>query len=84
MEQSPEDSGLALEWGKALSWGKRYDQAAGFLEEALRRFPSSGDIRLELARVYYWSDELDAADRVLAGMQGPDAESSEFVPSEKV
>lgn len=79
MRQSPDDPGLALEWGKALAWGKRYDQAAGFLEEALERFPASGEIRLQLARVYYWSNELDAADRVLAGMEGPVAESSEFV-----
>ncbi len=79
LEKQPEDSALALEWGKALAWGKRYDTAATVLEDALTRFPSSGEIRLELAKVYYWSDQLDAADRVLEGMEGPYAQSAEVV-----
>lgn len=79
LDQNPQDLDLALEWGKALAWGKRYEEAATFLEDALRRFPSSGEIRLQLARVYYWSDQLDAADRVLEGLEGPLVRDAEVI-----
>ncbi len=68
LEETPEDTSLALEWGRALSWGKEYSRAEEVLSRALRQDPESSPLRVELARVYYWSGRLDEADRLLRGM----------------
>lgn len=64
----PDDSSLALEWGRALAWGKEYESAAKVLSASWSRNPESVEVGLELARVYYWSGHLDEAEKVLAGM----------------
>ena len=68
VEQDPEDISLALEWGRALAWGKEYDRAGEVLAAALSRDSTAVEVRTELARVYYWSGRLDDADWILAGM----------------
>ncbi len=65
-EHSPDDVSLTLEWGRALAWARQYERAADVLTEALDASPESDDVRVELARIYYWSDRLDDADRILA------------------
>lgn len=68
VEQDPEDISLALEWGRALAWGKEYDRAGEVLAAALSRDSTAFEVRAELGRVYFWSGRLDDADRILAGM----------------
>ena len=68
IEQDPQDTSLALEFGRALSWGRRYTQAAEVLTRALERDPSSAELRVELAQVFYSSGRLDDADELLEGI----------------
>jgi tetratricopeptide (TPR) repeat protein len=76
LDSDPENLSVALEWGRALAWGKEYDQAAEVLEAALFQNPTSAEMGAELARVYYWSGRLDDADRVLNEMDAKALEAA--------
>jgi thioredoxin-like negative regulator of GroEL len=66
--QDPGNETLALEWGRALAWGRDYVGAAEVLGSALSRNSESAELRIVLAEVFYWSGRLDEADELLAGM----------------
>lgn len=68
LDNAPEDASLALEWGRALAWGKDYPRAEEVLSRGLEWDPRSPALRVALAQVYYWSGRLDDADRLLEGM----------------
>jgi tetratricopeptide (TPR) repeat protein len=72
---SPDDEGLALEWARAFSWAQRYGEAEQALLVALRSLPASAVLRVELARVRYYSGDLSGPASVLEGMT--DAEVAE-------
>ncbi len=65
---NPGDRALALEWGRALAWGRDYDGAENVFLSALSENPENAEIRVALAEVYYWAGRLDDADRALAGL----------------
>ena len=70
--EKPGDVGMALEWARALSWGKMYDEAGRILTTALAEGPAWVELQAELAQVYYWSGRLEAARELLCSM-GPEA-----------
>lgn len=65
-----DDTEVALEWARALSWEELYADAAGVLRRALERDPGSASLRVELARVLYSSGGLEEADGLLAAVPG--------------
>lgn len=66
--EKPGDMAMALEWARALSWGKDYEGAAGVLTSALAVEPESAELRAELAQVFYWSGHLGEAAEILSRM----------------
>jgi tetratricopeptide (TPR) repeat protein len=70
--QRPDDVALAMESARALAWGRRFEAAAEILVATLTSHPGEEDVRVELARVYYWAGRSGDADRVLAGMSPDD------------
>ncbi|MDX1646996.1 MAG: tetratricopeptide repeat protein [Longimicrobiales bacterium] len=61
VERRPADVELALEWARALSWIRDYDEARQILIDALERNPDAVVLRGELIRVLYYQDELQGA-----------------------
>jgi Flp pilus assembly protein TadD len=72
----PSDAALSLEWGRALSWNKRFYEATEVLAAAFSRNPGSTQLAIELAQVYYWSGRLGDADRVLAELDAATLDSA--------
>ena len=68
VEARPDDVGLWLEWAQAHAWAEEYDTAAEVLRAALARHPDSVPIRVELARVEYSRNGLEAAATLLADL----------------
>lgn len=77
LEESPGDTGLFLEWGRALAWDRRYVEAVRVLETGLEQNPDDFQLHMELAKIHFWSGNLDAADRVLAALDRATAPSKE-------
>ena len=80
MEEAPEDVSLALEWGQALAWEREYERAVEVLAGGLALDSTSVDLRVALAQVFYWSGELDDADRVLSGLEDETLRAAGGVP----
>jgi tetratricopeptide (TPR) repeat protein len=68
VERAPGDVALTLEWSRALSWGQRYSESAAALEASLAVRPDAPEIRVELARILFWSGRVEEAGEVIAGM----------------
>jgi tetratricopeptide (TPR) repeat protein len=66
VEADPESVALWLEWAQAHAWVREFDAAAAVLEAALARHPDSVPLRVELARVEFSRDNLEAASALLA------------------
>lgn len=64
----PNDVALVLEWAQAYAWVERYDDAASVLDRGLSRLPTSGPLRVELARACYASGRLEDARALLLPM----------------
>lgn len=64
--QKPFDETIAIEWVRALAWVEEYDEAIAATESMLERSPGSAPLRVELARLYFYTDRLEAADSLLA------------------
>jgi tetratricopeptide (TPR) repeat protein len=62
----PADVGLWVEWGRALSAASSYSAAERVLRRALDRHPESVPVRVELARIYYYTNRLAEAEQMLA------------------
>lgn len=65
---TPADLGLRLEWARALSAASDYSAAERVLRGALERHPDSGPVRIELARMYYYTNRLIEAEQMLAAL----------------
>jgi tetratricopeptide (TPR) repeat protein len=67
-QTNPSDVALALESARSFSWIKRYAEAERVLLEAIRSDASSTAYRVELARLYYYTNRLKDADALLGLM----------------
>ena len=67
-EQGVQGSDLSLEWARALSWVRLYDDAVDVLVAGLESDPENVALQLELARNHYYAGRLEAADAILAGL----------------
>ncbi len=73
--QRPDDVSLALEWARALAWGRQYDWAIDILTRTLAVGSDVPEVRVELARIMYWAGRVDEADAILAAVpEGMDEE----------
>ena len=74
VEETPAEESLVLEWAQALAWMNNTESAKQVLVEGLKNSPESVPLRVELARLHYYTDALDptedleAADAILSGM----------------
>lgn len=66
--QPPFDETVALEWVRALAWDEEYDEAIEATESMLERAPDSVSLRIELARLYFYTDRLEEAHALLADL----------------
>jgi len=80
VREKPGDMAMALEWARALSWGKEYDEAGRVLAAALAEGPAWAELQAELAQVYYWSGRLEAAAEILSGMEPEALERTGALP----
>ena len=64
----PEDDSLTLEWAQALAWVESYGVAEEVLLAGLEHTPDSVPLRVELARIYYYTDRLEDSGEILSGM----------------
>lgn len=60
------DETMALEWVRALAWSEAYGEAQSVASEMLARFPESLALRVERARLFFYTDQLVEAEAVLA------------------
>ena len=72
----PDDLGLRMEWAQALSAASDYAAAEQVLRGALDRDLDSVPLRIELARIYYYTNRLVEAEELLASL--PDRALAEF------
>jgi len=77
LEGSPDDEALVLEWARALAWVEDYSAAERVLTTALERDPTSVPLRVELARVYYYTDRLEEAETLLSGLTDAELASAD-------
>lgn len=68
-EAGVEGADISLEWARALSWVRLYDEAAEVLRAALEADPENAALQVELARVYYFSGRLAEAQALLSGLE---------------
>ncbi len=68
LSSAPENEALWLEWAQALAWVRDYAAAEDVLLDALEVHPESVPLRVELARVYYYTNRLEDADAILADL----------------
>ena len=68
LARTPENEALWLEWAQALAWVRDYAAAEDVLLDALEVYPDSVPLRVELARIYYYTNRLEDADAILADM----------------
>lgn len=62
------DETIALEWVRALAWVEEYDAAIAATTTSLAEAPESLGLRVELARLYFYTGRLEEAEEVLAGL----------------
>lgn len=72
---APADIDLILEWSRAFSATSRYVTAENILRDALRRHGSSASLRVELARIRYYTDGLAEADEILSSVPESDLDA---------
>ena len=60
-EKDPEDAASLEQLATLQGWLKRYDEAIGTWQKALRLEPKSPDFHLGLSRVLYWREDLKGA-----------------------
>jgi len=64
----PDDIGLRVEWAQALSAASNYSAAEEVLRSALERQPGSVPVRVEIAKIYYYTNRLIEAEEILAAL----------------
>ncbi len=79
MADDPANETLALEWAQALAWVENYDAAEEVLLAALEHNPNSVPLRVELARLYYYTDRLTEAEELLGGMSDQELASADGI-----
>lgn len=73
---APGDEAIALEWARALAWIEDYGGAERVLLGAIGTDPDAVALRVELARIYYFTNRLEDARSLLAAV--PEAELAEL------
>lgn len=68
VEASPTDEAIVLEWARAHMAVEQYGRAEAILLDGLAAIPGSIEIRADLARIYYYTGRLPAAETVLVSM----------------
>ena len=68
MTDTPENEGLWLEHARAVAWMGDYSRAEQVLTAGLDEHPQSVPLRVELARIYYYTDRLEEADALLSDL----------------
>jgi thioredoxin-like negative regulator of GroEL len=66
--RDPDDVGLRVEWAQALSAASNYSAAEEVLRDALERQPGSVPVRVEIAKIYYYTNRLVEAEEILAAL----------------
>lgn len=57
-----------LELARLLSYVERYEESIAQYRRVLQEKPDLVQVRLELARVYYWTDDIDKAEEMFASI----------------
>ncbi len=68
VEADRDDVLLVLEWAQAMAWIEDYEGAEAVLLEGLAYHPESVSLRVELARIYFFTDRLEEAGDLLSAM----------------
>lgn len=71
------DETIALEWIQSLAWVEEYDDAIAAAHEMLLRSPDSVPLRVELVRLYYYTDRLEDAALILEGLSDAEVEGAD-------
>ena len=77
LRATPDDEDIVLEWARAHMGVEEYVQAERVLESALEVIPGSVAIRVELARIYYYTNRLEDAAAILLSMSDQELASVE-------
>ena len=68
LRSTPDDEEIVLEWARAHMGVEEYAQAESVLQSALEAIQGSVPIRIELARIYYYTNRLEDAEAILLSM----------------
>jgi len=68
LRSTPDDEEIVLEWARAHMGVEEYAQAESVLQSALEVIQGSVPIRIELARIYYYTNRLEDAEAILLSM----------------
>ena len=75
--ETPADETMVLEWARAHMGIEEYAEAERILVEGLEARPESVPIRIELARIYFYTDRLVEAEEILLAMSDTDLASAD-------
>jgi tetratricopeptide (TPR) repeat protein len=76
---TPDDEVLTLERARALAWVEEYDGAKAVVIDGLTYNPRSVPLLVELARLHFYTNDLEAAAGVLSGLTEAELSSADAI-----